>query len=50
MQSQPLNHPSVNRAVGNFRNEISYKNLCSSFVNLTFGRTVKKLNNFEGRS
>ena len=46
-KSQPLNHPSKK---GDFRDKISYKNPCSSFVNLTFGRIVKKLSNFEGIS
>ena len=35
-QSQLLNYPSANQMVRDFRDEISYKNLGSSFVNLTF--------------
>ena len=50
VQSQPLNHPSMNWTARNFHDEISYKNPCSSYVNLTFGRIVKKLSNFKERS
>ena len=45
-QSQRLNHPSANQTVHDFHDEISYRNPCSSFVNLTFDWIVKRLRNF----